>query len=51
MSYEHLQNFDPEVYELIKAEEQRQQDKLSMIPSENFTLPAVREVLSSVFVP
>ncbi|MCP4405513.1 MAG: serine hydroxymethyltransferase [bacterium] len=50
MSYEHLQNFDPEVYDLIQAEEQRQQDKLSMIPSENFTLPAVREVLSSVFV-
>ena len=50
MSYEHLKNFDPEVYELIKAEEQRQQDKLSMIPSENFTLPAIREVLSSVFV-
>ena len=50
MSYSHLQQFDPEIYELIQQEEKRQQEKLAMIPSENFTIPAVREVLSSVFV-
>ncbi len=50
MSYSHLQQFDPEIYDLIQQEEKRQQEKLSMIPSENFTIPAVRETLSSVFV-
>ena len=50
MDFPHLQKQDPEVYELVKQEEQKQQDKLSMIPSENFSSPAVREALASVFV-
>lgn len=45
-----LQQQDPEVYNLIKKEEQKQQDKLSMIPSENFFSAAVRESVGSVFM-
>ena len=41
---------DPEVFELIQREEQRQQDTLSMIPSENFFSSAVREAVGSVFM-
>lgn len=44
-----LKQSDPEVYVIIKKEEERQQEKLSMIPSENFFSPAVREAVSSVF--
>jgi glycine hydroxymethyltransferase len=50
MDFPYLQKQDPEVYELVKQEEQKQQYKLSMIPSENFSSPAVREALASVFV-
>ena len=49
MNFEHLKKNDPEVYNLIMKEEEKQQNKLSMIPSENFSIPAVREALSSVF--
>lgn len=42
--------FDPEVFSLIQEEEQRQQDKLSLIPSENFFSPAVRKAVGSVFM-
>lgn len=45
-----LKNFDPEIYTLIKEEEKRQENTVDLIPSENFTIPAVREALSSVFV-
>jgi len=50
MSQNHLKQFDPEVYNILKQEEQKQQDKLSMIPSENFTSLAVREAVGSVFM-
>lgn len=46
----HLQNSDPEIYNLIKQEEQRQQEKLSMIPSENFFSIPVREAVGSVLM-
>ncbi|MBN1994085.1 MAG: serine hydroxymethyltransferase [Anaerolineae bacterium] len=49
MQLTQLKQFDPEVYALICQEEKRQQDKLSLIPSENFSIPAVREALASVF--
>ncbi len=50
MKFEHIKNTDPEVYNLIMKEEEKQQYKLALIPSENFSIPAVREALSSVFV-
>jgi len=43
-----LRKSDPQVAKFLKAEEQRQQDKLSMIPSENFFSKSVREAVGSV---
>jgi glycine hydroxymethyltransferase len=40
--------FDPEVAELIAAEERRQHDTLSLIPSENHVSPAVLAASASV---
>jgi len=45
-----LQNVDPEIYDLIKKEEARQQTDLEMIPSENFVSNAVREAVGSVLM-
>lgn len=44
-----LQQSDPEVFEIIQKEEARQQEKLSLIASENFFSSAVREAVGSVF--
>jgi glycine hydroxymethyltransferase len=44
----HLKQTDPEIYELVLAEEKRQRDVLEMIPSENYASPAVRETLGTV---
>lgn len=41
---------DPEIYDLIKKEESRQQSDLEMIPSENFVSDAVREAVGSVLM-
>jgi len=43
-----LKQKDKEIYDLIKAEEKRQTEVLEMIPSENYTSPAVMEALGSV---
>jgi len=43
-----IEKTDPEVAALLKAEEQRQQHGLTLIPSENHASPAVLEALSSV---
>lgn len=42
-----LENQDKEIYNLIKAEEQRQFTNIELIASENFTSGAVRECLGS----
>jgi glycine hydroxymethyltransferase len=43
-----LKNIDPEIYNLIKREEDRQIDGLEMIASENYVSAAVREAVGSV---
>jgi len=48
MSYEYLSKADPEIAELVKKEEKRQVSTLMMIPSENHTSGAVREVVGSL---
>ncbi len=48
MSYS-METFDPEIFEAINQERQRQTDHLEMIASENFTIPAVMEAMGSVF--
>ena len=44
-----LEQFDPEVYSIIRKELTRQTDHLEMIASENFTFPSVMEAMGSVF--
>ncbi len=48
MSYA-IEKFDPEVFQAIESELERQTEHLEMIASENFTLPAVMEAMGSVF--
>src|SRR4026209_2414064 len=43
-----LQQQDPDVYAAIIAEEERQQDGLEMIASENYTSAAVMQAVGSV---
>lgn len=43
-----LKSTDPKIYELIKQEEKRQKEVLEMIPSENYTSPAILEALGTV---
>lgn len=50
MSQPNLKSTDPEIYKILKNEEEKQQKKLSMIPSENFASIAVREAVGSVFM-
>lgn len=45
-----LKTTDPEVYKILKNEENKQQFKLSMIPSENWFSKSVREAVGSVFM-
>jgi len=45
-----LSTTDPEIYQSISLEEQRQTDVLEMIPSENYTSRAVREAVGSVLI-
>jgi glycine/serine hydroxymethyltransferase len=44
-----LSSSDPEVFGLCRAEEQRQADKIRLIPSENYVSSAVLAASSSVF--
>jgi RpiB/LacA/LacB family sugar-phosphate isomerase len=43
-----LQAVDPEIYQIIDHERQRQQENIELIASENFTSPAVMEAQGSV---
>lgn len=43
-----LNQSDPQIYNLIKAEERRQRENLVLIPSENYCSKAVLEALGSV---
>ena len=44
----HLERTDPQIFNLVKQEEERQRDVLEMIPSENYTSQAVMEALGTV---
>lgn len=43
-----LQEYDPEIYDVIRREEKRQLEKIELIASENFVAPAVLEAMGSV---
>lgn len=43
-----IQQQDPQLWQAIEAEEQRQQDGLEMIASENYTSPAIMQAAGSV---
>src|SRR5947207_8708674 len=49
MTFEALEAGDPETYALCRAEERRQDEKVRLIPSENYVSRAVLEALGSVF--
>ncbi len=46
--YNHIQEQDKELYDLIEGEEKREREGLELIPSENYVSLAVREAMSSV---
>lgn len=48
MNFEFLEQEDPTVADIIKAEEQRQKEGIELIPSENYVSGAVLEALGSV---
>jgi glycine hydroxymethyltransferase len=48
MQHPHLEQTDPDIAQLIAAEERRQYDKLRMIASENYVSSAVLEATGSV---
>ncbi len=48
MLFESLDRADPEMYKLIKAEEERQRTSLELIASENFASVSVQEVSGSI---
>lgn len=45
-----LSSNDPNVYQILKKEDKRQRDTITLIPSENYASLEVRSILSSVFV-
>jgi glycine hydroxymethyltransferase len=49
MNFENLKDTDPEVYQAIQDEIEREQKNIVLIASENYTSPAVLEVQGSVF--
>lgn len=49
MSSYAIESFDPEIYDAIEKELERETNHLEMIASENFTFPEVMEAMGSVF--
>ena len=47
MNYDHIRTTDPEIYESMMRELQRQQDHIELIASENFVSEAVMEAMGS----
>jgi glycine hydroxymethyltransferase len=47
-SYPHIKEEDKQIYDAILNEKQRQEDGLELIPSENYTSPAVMEAMGSI---
>jgi glycine hydroxymethyltransferase len=47
MTFENLKNVDPEILEAIQLEIKRQENKIELIASENFTSSAVMEAMGS----
>ena len=45
----YIENQDPEAYQALVAEEDRQVHELELIASENYVSPAVREANGSIF--
>jgi hypothetical protein len=50
MRLENLKKTDPQIYDLVRAEEKYQADTVRLIPSENYASAAVMEALGTVFV-
>ena len=48
MEYDQINKSDPRIYEIIKAEEQRQKQGLELIASENYVSPAVLQAMGSI---
>jgi glycine hydroxymethyltransferase len=48
MKYSTIHDQDPDLYNLIEHEQNRQKDGLELIPSENYTSPAVMEAMGSI---
>ena len=48
LNYQSLPKQDPELWQLIQAEQQRQAEELELIASENYTSPAVLEAMATV---
>ena len=48
MDYCALKKHDPQIYEIIRREEQRQKEGIELIASENYVSPAVLEAMGSV---
>ncbi|HUC31724.1 MAG TPA: serine hydroxymethyltransferase [Candidatus Paceibacterota bacterium] len=48
MDYSAIQKEDPQVYEIIKREEQRQKEGIELIASENYVSPAVLTAMGSI---
>src|SRR5210317_231528 len=46
--YENIKNFDPEIYQAIEGESERQKKQIRLIPSENYASKAVLEASGSI---